>query len=153
MSKYEDILIFSKSPMGHKKQLGSKRMKYNPQGLIKINKQRKASPNQFGTTAGKRPSHKKEFTQEYTNYPNDLLVGFFEEISNIKLHPTQKPVALLEYLIKTYTNENELVLDNCIGSGSTAIACINTNRNYIGFEKEKEYCEIANNRIKNQKFF
>ncbi len=64
------------------------------------------------------------------------------------LHPTQKPVALFEYLIKTYTNENELVLDNCIGSGTTAIACINTNRNFIGFEISKEYCNIANERIR-----
>jgi len=63
------------------------------------------------------------------------------------LHPTQKPVALCEYLIKTYTQEGELVLDNCIGSGTTAIACINTNRNFIGFELNKEYFEIARNRI------
>lgn len=63
------------------------------------------------------------------------------------LHPTQKPVALFEYLIKTYSNENETVLDNCMGSGTTAIACINTNRNYIGFELDKEYYNIAINRI------
>ena len=66
---------------------------------------------------------------------------------DLRLHPTQKPVALFEYLIKTYTNENELVLDNCIGSGTTAIACINTNRNYIGFELDKHYCDIAQKRI------
>ena len=64
-----------------------------------------------------------------------------------KLHPTQKPVALFEYLIRTYTNEGETVLDNCIGSGTTAIACLNTNRNFIGFEKDKEYWEIANERL------
>ena len=64
------------------------------------------------------------------------------------LHPTQKPVALCEYLIKTYTNLGETVLDNCMGSGTTAIACINTNRNYIGFELDKHYCEIANERIR-----
>lgn len=64
-----------------------------------------------------------------------------------KSHPTQKPVDLLEYLIKTYTNEGELVLDNCIGSGSTAVAAINTNRNFIGFETDSHYCEIANKRI------
>ena len=64
------------------------------------------------------------------------------------LHPTQKPVALCEYLIKTYTNEGETVLDNCMGSGTTAVACINTNRNYIGFELDKHYCEIANERIR-----
>ena len=63
------------------------------------------------------------------------------------LHPTQKPVALFEYLIRTYTNEGETVLDNCMGSGTTAIACINTNRNYIGFELDKHYCDIANERI------
>ena len=62
-------------------------------------------------------------------------------------HPTQKPVDLLEYLIKTYTNEGELVLDNCIGSGSTAVAAINTNRNFLGFETDSNYCEIANKRI------
>ena len=62
-------------------------------------------------------------------------------------HPTEKPVALLEWLIKTYTNPGETVLDNCIGSGSTAVACINTGRHYIGFETEKAYCDIANKRI------
>ena len=64
-----------------------------------------------------------------------------------KLHPTQKPVALFEYLIKTYTDEGEIVLDNCIGSGTTAFACLNTNRNFIGFEKEEKYYNIANKRI------
>ena len=64
-----------------------------------------------------------------------------------KLHPTQKPVALFEYLIRTYTNERETVLDNCMGSGTTAIACLNTNRNFIGFELDEEYWKIANERI------
>jgi len=66
-------------------------------------------------------------------------------------HPTQKPVALFEYLIKTYTNENELILDNCIGSGTTAIACINTNRHFIGCELEKKYYDIAVKRIEEAK--
>jgi DNA modification methylase len=66
-----------------------------------------------------------------------------------QIHPTQKPVALFEYLIKTYTNEGETVLDNCAGSGTTMIACINTNRNYIGFEKEEKYYQIIQDRIKN----
>lgn len=65
-----------------------------------------------------------------------------------QLHPTQKPVELLEYLIKTYTNEGETVLDNCMGSGTTAIAAIRTKRNFIGFELNKEYFDIANKRIK-----
>jgi DNA modification methylase len=66
-------------------------------------------------------------------------------------HPTQKPLALCEYLIKTYTNENDLVLDNCMGSGSTCVACINTNRHYIGFELEPHYFEIAQKRIEEAK--
>ena len=76
------------------------------------------------------------------------------EISNAnqkwKVHPTQKPVALIEYLIRTYTNEWETVLDFTIGSGTTAIACVNTNRNYIGFELDKWYYDIANKRIQDR---
>ena len=67
-----------------------------------------------------------------------------------KLHPTQKPVSIFEYLIKTYTNENMFVLDNCMGSGSTGIACLNTNRKFIGFELDKEYFEIAKKRIEDR---
>jgi site-specific DNA-methyltransferase (adenine-specific) len=70
----------------------------------------------------------------------------FKSIRNA-IHPTQKPVALFEYLIKTYTNEGNLVLDNCIGSGTTAVAAINTGRNFIGIEMDKSYCDIANKRI------
>ena len=66
---------------------------------------------------------------------------------NRNVHPTQNPVELIEYLIKTYTKEGETVLDNCIGSGTTAIACINTNRKFIGFELDKYYFNIAKNRI------
>lgn len=66
---------------------------------------------------------------------------------NKNIHPTQKPVALLEYLIKTYTNENETVLDNCFGSNSTGIACVNTNRNYIGIEKDEKYFQIGVDRV------
>ena len=65
------------------------------------------------------------------------------------LHPTQKPVALLEYLIKTYTDEEMIVLDNCMGSGSTGVACMNTNRKFIGIELDENYFNIAKNRIKN----
>ena len=63
------------------------------------------------------------------------------------MHPTQKPVALLEYLIKTYTNEGDVVLDNCMGSGSTGVACVNTNRNFVGIELDEEYFNIAKERI------
>lgn len=78
-------------------------------------------------------------------YPTNIL-QFNRELKK-RFHPTQKPVALLEYLIKTYTNKGETVLDNCMGSGATAIACINTNRFFIGIEKEKEYVDIANKRL------
>ena len=76
-------------------------------------------------------------------YPIDIIK--FKKDSG--LHPTQKPVELLEYLIKTYTNEGETVLDNCMGSGSTGIACINTNRNFIGYELNEKYFKIAEKRI------
>jgi len=78
-------------------------------------------------------------------YPASVL--YFNRDENA-LHPTQKPVALFEYLIKTYTNEGDLVLDNCAGSGTTGVACKNLNRNFILIEKEKEYIEIINNRLK-----
>ena len=140
LRKYEDVVVFSKGTIA----TGSKRnMKYFPQGLEALNKIKKvgkkpqyigARPNQDG----------KEYIAKYTNYPINLLS--FKRDKD-KLHPTQKPVALFEYLIKTYTNENEVVLDNCMGSGTTAIACLNTNRNYIGFELDKTYFEVANERV------
>lgn len=80
-------------------------------------------------------------------YPRSVLV-FPSDKQKSHLHPTQKPVGLCEYLIKTYTNEGELVLDTCMGSGTTAIACLNTGRRYIGFEKEKKYYEAAADRIR-----
>jgi len=84
---------------------------------------------------------------ETTNIGERLPVRTLNFKQEKGLHPTQKPVLLLEYLIKTYTNEGDLVLDNCMGSGTTAIACINTNRNYICMEKDEGYFEKANARI------
>ena len=88
-------------------------------------------------------ANKKIYTDKHPttiiSIPRDLGKGIF--------HPTQKPVLLFEYLIKTYTNEGNLVLDNCAGSGTTAIACINTNRNYICIEKEEKYFNFINERI------
>lgn len=80
-------------------------------------------------------------------HPQSILP--FNSVWHKNMHPTEKPVELFEWLINSYTNEGDLVLDNCIGSGTTAIACINTNRNYIGFEKEKEYYEMCMERIEN----
>ena len=79
-------------------------------------------------------------------YPQNIL-QFSNAIQKGKVHPTQKPVELLQYLIKTYTNENELVLDFTMGSGSTGVACINTNRKFIGIELDNNYFNIAINRI------
>jgi DNA modification methylase len=78
--------------------------------------------------------------------PQSILV-FSKQSDGKYLHPTQKPVALLEYLIKTYTVEGETVLDNCMGSGSTGVACVNTGRNFIGIEKDDKYFDIAEKRI------
>ena len=83
-------------------------------------------------------------------YPQNILVYSNASQKN-KLHPTQKPVELLEYLIKTYTQEGEIVLDNCMGSGSTGVACVNTNRRFIGIELDKNYFDIAEKRIENAK--
>ncbi len=126
----EDICIFYK-----------KQCTYNPQGLIKINKITKRGR---GESLSQKNSRKTEYLQEYTNYPKNIL-KFKRDLPNV--HPTQKPVALMEYLIRTYTNENETVLDNCMGSGSTGIACQNTNRNFIGFELDEKYFEIAKERL------
>lgn len=83
---------------------------------------------------------------EGTRYPRSIQ-RFNTDKSKGSLHPTQKPIALLEYLIKTYTNEGEIVLDNCMGSGSTGVAAINTGRKFVGIEKEEKYFNIAQERI------
>mgnify|MGYP003480380918 FL=1 len=141
LKKYEDIMVFSKGTIAN----GSPRfMTYNPQGLIEINKTcSNKGKSRKGTTIEERPSRQGTYTQKYTNYPNNLL----EFKSEDGYHPTQKPVALLEYLIKTYTNEGETVLDNCMGSGSTGVACLKTNRNFIGIEKDDKYFNIAVERL------
>lgn len=83
-------------------------------------------------------------------YPKQVIE--FGVVERGTVHPTQKPVALLQYLIKTYTNEGDKVLDNCMGSGSTGIACLNTNRDFIGIEKDDKYFEIAKQRIETEIF-
>ena len=81
-------------------------------------------------------------------YPTQVW-KFQRDCLTSNLHPTQKPVDLLEYLVKTYTNEGETVLDNCMGSGTTGVACLNTNRNFIGIELDEKYFQIAKERIEN----
>jgi site-specific DNA-methyltransferase (adenine-specific) len=89
---------------------------------------------------------KKFYDPDFVNPSSVLLFNSVPNRKN-KLHPTQKPVALVEYLIKTYTNEGDTVLDNCMGSGTTGVACKNLNRNFIGIEKDEAYFEIARKRI------
>lgn len=122
---------------------------YNPQGLVPFGKEMKNSKAKKDNTdyvTGQNGGNFKadNYKQEFTNYPTQLLE--FPSVGK-PLHKTQKPVELFEHLIKTYTNEGEAVLDSCAGSGTTAIAAMNTNRNYILIEKEKEYFEIINKRI------
>ena len=88
----------------------------------------------------------KEYKKTY-EYKNPVTLIEFDKVRKGSLHPTQKPTDLLEYLIKTYTNENEIVLDFTMGSGSTGVACVNTNRKFIGIELDKNYFNIAKQRI------
>lgn len=133
MQEHEHVLVFGKG-----------RLNYHPQ-MEELNKPTKQNRKSNNGDSGSSPlKYSDNRVSVYTEkYPTSIK----KFIRDKGLHPTQKPVALFEYLIKTYTNENETVLDNCIGSGTTAIACINTNRNYIGFELDTGYFDIANKRI------
>ena len=146
MKKVETISIFSKAKWGHKSQLKNNRMVYYPQGVIENGIKTVTKNYNAGGIVGERPNQIGKKYMSYTNFPHDVLI--YDNICGKKsIHPTQKPVPLLEYLIKTYTNEGETVLDNCMGSGSTGVACINTNRNFIGYELDEKYFEIAQRRI------
>jgi site-specific DNA-methyltransferase (adenine-specific) len=147
MKYHENVLIFAKNKtiynpiMEERSEIGKKRLKNN--GKIISGKNNITEIINFQKKPG-------EYKQYDCNKINPKSVQKFKSVPNCngtKLHPTQKPVALMEYLIKTYTNENETVLDNCMGSGTTGVACKNLNRNFIGIEKDDKYFEIANNRI------
>ena len=134
MKVHEDIVIFSK-----------KSHKYNP---IKTPRDKVKRSKNYGTGESMGGNKQKEDKiYEYIDKNPTSIIEISNASQKGKVHPTQKPIALCEYLIKTYTDENDIVLDNCIGSGTTAIACINTNRNYIGFELDKQYFDIAQKRI------
>jgi len=145
LKNVETISIFSKGIIAH---ANANRMTYNPQGLLPYGKVVKGTDIGGKTNSHKfdRPSNKEHYIREFTNYPTCAIEFKHDWVT--QLHPTQKPVLLLEYLIKTYTNEGDLVLDNCMGSGTTAVACINTGRNFIGIEKDEEYFNIAQKRVK-----
>ena len=138
MKRHENIMVFS---------LKGKKVNYYPQ---KEKLDKPYSSKGAGNNSGTENNHKlglKKVAKEYTHKtPTSVLI--FKPESNSKiLHPTQKPVALLEYLIKTYTNENETVLDFTFGSCSTGVASLNTNRRFIGVEMEEKYFDIGVNRM------
>lgn len=144
MKAHENILIFSKSAACYVKD-SNNAMIYIPQ--MTEGKPYKAISGRASTNYDTKWSKEQLTVNEGTRYPRDVQKFAHDRD---KYHPTQKPVALLEYLIKTYTNEGEIVLDNCMGSGSTGVACVNTNRNFIGIEKEENYFNIAKERIENE---
>lgn len=138
---HENILVFYKNqPI------------YNP--VMSIGKKNHAMGKKVGEYHKNSIRGNKVMTVETKKdglkYPKSIL-RFKSVGRSVLLHPTQKPVPLLEYLIKTYTNEGETILDNCMGSGSTGVACINTNRNFIGIELDEKYFNIACERINNTK--
>lgn len=142
LTTHEDLAVFS---FGGTAKNATNRMAYYPQGLKKCNRVGRGRSH-----SEHRPSSmkQKDYIQTKTGYPKSIL--YFDSCSD-QFHPTQKPVALMEYLIKTYTNEGEIVLDFTIGSGTTAVACVKTGRDFIGIELDEEYCKIAEKRIQEEK--
>ena len=139
MKRHENILIF-----------GKKNIKYIPQTILRENIREDTAGGVISDGTGKSAFGKhSRVAGKFTHRQPTTIQEFSNANKTNVLHPTQKPVALFEYLIKTYTNEGDLVLDNCAGSGTLGIAAINTKRNYILIEKEEKYCKIANERIKN----
>ena len=137
LKSHEDIIVFGFGGVSN----GSKiPMKYNPQDLVQTTKTNRNKPSNI---LNSEPS-KREFKNVKTGYPKSIQT-FARETG---FHPTQKPVALMEYLIKTYTNPGETVLDFTMGSGTTGLACVNLNRDFIGIELDPEYFKIASNRIR-----
>lgn len=151
MKQTEDVVVFSPAGAAAASKNG-KNMTYNPQGLIEKRVKKKNNPKRLGKFLhnpkfmgeNNKLLHETEYEQKYTNYPSEIIEFGLDK--NV-VHPTQKPVALMEYLIKTYSNENETVLDNCMGSGTTGVACVNTNRNFIGIERDEKYYDMAKSRI------
>ena len=137
LKAHENILVFYKKLPVYNKQMTKGKPNHVKDGSIR---QTKATNNNYGSF--------ENVAQKATDLKNPVSVlDFSQQDPNKIIHPTQKPVALFEYLIKTYTNEGDVVLDNCAGSGTTGEACINTNRKYILMEKEQKYFDIINDRL------
>ena len=147
----EDICVFSKGASSFTK--NGVAMKYNPQFTkgkpytIKSGQQKEDSAVARGGRDGRGDVGGFKTINEGKRYPKNLIK--FNRDKE-KLHPTQKPVYLFEYLIKTYSNEDDLILDNCIGSGTTAVASQQLHRNFIGIEISQKYCEIARQRLRQE---
>ena len=151
MKETEDVVIFSPGGAAAASRNG-KNMTYNPQGLIEKKVKKKNNPKRLGKFLhnpehmgeNNKLLHESEYEQKWTNYPSEIIEF---ALDRGVIHPTQKPVALMEYLINTYSNEGETVLDNCMGSGTTGVACVNTNRKFIGIESDEKYYNLAKDRI------
>jgi len=139
LCEHEDILVFT---YGKITKNSNNRMTYNPQGTKPCNKEMKGKTGATEHRKGRKTQ--KDYVQTTTNYPRSILK--FNNEGKVK-HPTQKPLTLIEYLVKTFSNENETVLDNCMGSGTTAVACVKNNRKYIGYEKDTKYYDICISRV------
>ena len=147
----EDIVIFAYKSHTFNKQLQprkSERIKQMQKGNSKKHYSVRKDGNEVSMNTQYEPKEWSEYDANFKNPMDYIQIPSVVNNSKEKVnHPTQKPIALLEYLIKTYTNEGEIVMDNCMGSGSTGVACLNTNRNFIGIELDDNYFNIAKNRI------
>lgn len=147
----EDVVVFSPAGAAAASRNGGN-MTYNPQGLIEKNVKKKNNAKRLGKFlhnpehmgAGNKLLHETEYEQKYTNYPSEIIEFGLDKDT---IHPTQKPVALMEYLILTYSNVGDVVLDNCMGSGTTGVAAVRNDRNFIGIEMDEEYYAYAKERI------
>ncbi|EPH6014725.1 TPA: site-specific DNA-methyltransferase [Yersinia enterocolitica] len=148
MKIHEDVCVFSSGVTLHQGQ-SENRMAYYPQGLTELppgTKRRTRNDAGDNSVMAKRKSH-KETLCTHTGYPLSVI-EFPVDVNNGKrVHPTQKPLSLMEYLILTYTNKGDTVLDNCMGSGTTGVACVNTMRDFVGMELDQKYFQIASDRI------
>ena len=138
LNNTEDICVFSKGGCNNGAKIP---MSYYPLGVVSCEKKNKYGGGKVGEAHG---SVEKKYIQKTTGYPYKIITFPFEQKT---VHPTQKPIALMEYLIKTYTNEGELILDFTMGSGTTGVACANTGRKFIGIELDAGYFEIASRRV------
>lgn len=139
LCEHEDILVFS---YGKTAENAKNKMVYNPQGTMPCNKTMKGKTGSTEHRGNRKTQN--DYVQTTTNYPRSILKFNNEGKTQ---HPTQKPLELIKYLVNTFSNENNVVLDSCLGSGTTAIACLETNRRFIGYELEKKYFDVINERI------